>query len=70
MDGTLRGTFILKNIFITVATNPFMKIEENTKQVHCTDHIVRKIAMFQVNSLAKSDTTTPLEIYVQETNIS
>ncbi|CAF1528428.1 unnamed protein product [Rotaria sp. Silwood1] len=60
MDGTLRGTSILKNIFFTVATNPFMKIEENTEQVHCTDHIVRKIAMFQVNSLAKTYFPNPV----------
>ncbi|CAF3756963.1 unnamed protein product [Rotaria sp. Silwood1] len=60
MDGTLRGTSILKNIFFTVATNPFMKIEENTEQVHCTDHIVQKIAMFQVNSLAKTYFLNPI----------
>ncbi|CAF3757475.1 unnamed protein product [Rotaria sp. Silwood1] len=60
MDGTLRGTSILKNIFFTVVTNPFMKIEENTEQVHCTDHIVQKIAMFQVNSLAKTYFLNPI----------
>ncbi|CAF3706466.1 unnamed protein product [Rotaria sp. Silwood1] len=37
-----------------------MKIEENTEQVHCTDHIVRKIAMFQVNSLAKTYFLNPI----------
>ncbi|CAF1287859.1 unnamed protein product [Rotaria sp. Silwood1] len=60
MDGTLRGTNILKNIFFAVATNPFVKIEENTEQVHCTDHIFRKIAIFQVNSLAKTYFLNPI----------
>ncbi|CAF2977365.1 unnamed protein product [Rotaria sp. Silwood2] len=94
MDGTLCGKSIPKNIFFTAAINPYMKIEENTEQIHRTDYIVhelpeslkylkvsygalesktladyivRKIAMFQVNSSANNDKTMPLERYAQET---
>ncbi|CAF3815136.1 unnamed protein product, partial [Rotaria magnacalcarata] len=43
VDRTLHGTSLPENIFFTAAINPFIKIDENTTQVHRSNYIVHDL---------------------------
>ncbi|CAF4523413.1 unnamed protein product [Rotaria socialis] len=43
VDRTLHGTSLPENIFFTAAINPFIKIDENTAQVHRSNYMVHDL---------------------------